>query len=139
MNYPNLYKTTKAYRIKAPASETSDADHTGATLDAGAQGEGLLVVDIGAVTGTSPTLNLTVEHSTDGGNNWNTLTDKDGNNVTVPEQTATGLVTIGVPLDGTGPDIRTTSTLGGTSPDFTYGVAIVAGGFADLVSGGQTF
>lgn len=72
---------------------------------------------ISNVSGTLPTLNVTIQHSQDG-SNWSDL-------YSFAEQIAIATVWYGVPNDtewGFGRYLRINYTLGGTTPNFTFSV-----------------
>lgn len=71
----------------------------------------VLNVNVSAVSGTNPTMDVRIEMSDDGGANWMRIWD-------VPRVTTTG-VTRSAPLLFVGTLVRYSVTLGGTSPSFT--------------------
>lgn len=85
----------------------------------------LFVIDIGAVTGTSPTLDGKLQESTDN----STFTDLAGTNVTLTQiTTGNKLVTMEVRADQvTKRYVRMAFTIGGTSPSFTMAVIPLGG------------
>lgn len=73
-------------------------------------------LDIDAASGTSPTLNVTVKDSVDGGENWNVID-------TFPQQTAAGVVVRTV-TGITSDVLRVDWVIAGTTPSFTFDVDI---------------
>jgi hypothetical protein len=78
--------------------------------DIGQYTEGILLIDITAVSGTSPTLDIAVQTKIN--NTWVDIPD-----VTIAQQTAVN--TLAVALINFGKDVRLSYTVGGTSPSFT--------------------
>lgn len=101
------------------ASQAETANGNSATFDVSANFEGLLVVDITAVAGTSPTANFYFE----------TLDFLSGKYVTVPsvtiaQQTAVG--TVVAAATNFGERVRLRWVLGGTTPSFTFTAGFTA-------------
>lgn len=71
-------------------------------------------LDVDAVSGTTPSLTLTVESSIDGGTNWNVQD-------TFPAVTAAG-VTVRTITNLIGDVVRVAWAISGTTPSFTFGV-----------------
>lgn len=101
--------------VVASASRTADGDSGSLELRGGGRTLTLLV-DVTAVAGTSPTLDLTVEWSPDGGTTWFPAETADA----FAQITAVGKVA--KQFDMKAPDYRVVWALGGTSPDFTFAV-----------------
>lgn len=76
-----------------------------------------LLVDVTAVTGTSPTMDLTIKWSHDG----STFGGADGTADTFAQITATGAVSKQFTVKA--PHYRVEWTLGGTTPSFTFSVS----------------
>jgi hypothetical protein len=87
----------------------------------------LFILDIGAVSGTSPTIDAKLQESTDN----STFTDLSGNNVSITQiTTANHTVTLEVRAGQlTKRYVRVAVTIGGTTPSFTC-CAIPIGGEA---------
>jgi hypothetical protein len=85
---------------------------------------------VAARSGTNPTLDVTIQHSIDGGTTWHDLTS-------FSQATAAGTSFIdfsevmGSTAQVYGDRLRAKWTLGGTNPSFTFSVAISAEGPAD--------
>ena len=94
------------------ASAARTATVNGANFGIGFFPGGLAWLDITVATGTSPTLDVTIEDSPDG------LIYATA--VTFAQQTAAGSLRAVVPV--LGPNARAVATIGGTSPSFTFQV-----------------
>ena len=110
------------YRVQRP-SITGVADVTSAAITATAtsasivndKGNGFQVTfPVTAVTGTSPTLDIRIEESYDGGTNWVTLYE-------MQRITAVGSYNTPI-LRASGRTIRYVRTITGTSPSFTMAI-----------------
>lgn len=77
-----------------------------------------LALDVSAATGTTPTLDVVVEDSIDGGTNWNTL-------ATFAQNTATGREVLNI-TSPFGRKLRVRWTIAGTTPSFTFKVDVWA-------------
>lgn len=71
-------------------------------------------LNVAAATGTSPTLNVLIEDSLDGGTTWNTIG-------TFAQKTSTGREVINI-TNPFSPLLRISWTIGGTTPSFTFAV-----------------
>lgn len=73
-------------------------------------------LNVTAASGTTPTLDVVIEDTLDGGANWNTIG-------TFTQRTAAGrqVVDITTPFSE---QVRVRWTIGGTTPSFTFAVAI---------------
>ncbi|MHB9003991.1 MAG: hypothetical protein ACYC6C_07990 [Coriobacteriia bacterium] len=87
---------------------TANLDGYGATETLRAQ------LDVTAASGTSPTLDVVIQDSLDGGTTWNTVG-------TFAQKTAAGreVINITTPFS---PLLRISWTIGGTTPSFTFAV-----------------
>lgn len=83
--------------------------------------EGLLLIDITAVSGTSPTIDFVLQTKIAG--SWVALPG-----VTIAQQTAVGKVV--KTLTNIGKEIRLSYTLGGTAPSFTFSSTFLGKGHA---------
>jgi hypothetical protein len=98
---------------------TATATVTGSAVDLiSGDGRCFAVQQVGAVTGTSPTLAGKIQESADGSTNW---TDIAG--ATFTTVTATDNVQA-ITFDRTQRFVRYVGTIGGTSPSFPVGVLI---------------
>lgn len=110
--------------LKASAAETSST--VGAAVQTGPDAGSLLVnVAITAASGTTPTMTVKIEGSIDG-STWVTL-GTFGANGYVHGTPATAPTNYTTTATGSGvfpamPYVRSSSTIGGTTPSFTYSV-----------------
>jgi hypothetical protein len=95
-------------------AETTTGD--GAAVDNGAAttGGGVAVLHVTAADGTSPTLDVAVQHSADDNTYVDLVTFTQANSATVERTTVAGTVNRYV---------RASHTLGGSAPEFTFAVA----------------
>lgn len=111
------------FEFKASAAETASTTH--AVAHASGASVASIVVTVTAASGTTPTLLITVEGSDDG-SNWFTLGQIGANgNAVGATATAPSNFTAAATARGAFvvPEfIRTRSTVGGTTPSFTYSV-----------------
>ena len=121
---------------------TTDASAAGASVDIGL-GVGSIITAIvtaGGVTGTTPTLTLKMQESTDGSSNWTDALRYDGSTANIWKQSTlasgvitevasvTQITTNGVYTQAYEPTKRyqrCTGTVGGTSPSFPITVVVV--------------
>jgi hypothetical protein len=96
----------------ASAARTATGNSGAISTPAGGAISGL--INITAVSGTSPTLDLTLEESMDGGTTWVTRW---------AAHRATAVTTIEIPIMKVGGIRRWAWTIGGTSPSFTFQIA----------------
>lgn len=75
-------------------------------------------LDVTAASGTTPTLNVVLEDTLDGGVTWNTIG-------TFAQRTAAGREVINVTTPFTD-RLRARWTVGGTTPSFTFSVVVYA-------------
>jgi hypothetical protein len=111
------------FTVKASGAEI--ASTTGATVEVGEGGNLNVVVDITAASGTTPTMTVVIEGSTDG-TNWYALGTFGANgyavgSVATAPTNITGVSTIRGALPGAR-YVRYRSVIGGTTPSFTYSV-----------------
>ena len=102
------------------AARTATANGTG--FDAQTlRGRGLLILDSAAGTGTSPTLDVTIEDSAD-----NSAYAAVSGLAFTRVINAASRQSLSINLDGTRRYIRAVSTIGGTTPSFTFSVNLVS-------------
>lgn len=100
------------------ASTARTSSGTSSVLEGYGPAESLRIqLDVTAVTGTSPTLNVVIEDTLDG-TNWNTVG-------TFAQKTAAGREVINVTSPFTD-RLRVSHTIGGTTPSFTFAVDVFA-------------
>ncbi|MGI5288034.1 hypothetical protein ACQEVF_32480 [Nonomuraea polychroma] len=96
----------------ASAARGSGAHVSGPVANAGMAADVLLMVHCTAAAGTSPTLDCSLEESADG-STWTAVPNSSATQLTAAgNRVATAAVTKNF--------VRVTSTVGGTSPSFTY-------------------
>lgn len=78
--------------------------------------EGVFFLDVTAASGSSPTLDVTIHTYDEVGGNWHLLG-------TFDRMTATG-TDVGYIASGLGEKLSVTYTIGGTTPSFTFKVAV---------------
>jgi hypothetical protein len=106
-------------QLSVPAARTSTV--TGSAIDIlPLRGKGLVVQDVGAVTGTTPTLNGKIQDSADGSTDWTDITGATFTEVTA----ANNVQCIPLNVDNCRRYVRWVGTLGGTTPNFTVGVSL---------------
>lgn len=100
-------------------SGTKTATANGTTLEVGDVVNVLRVqLAVTARSGTSPTLDVTIQDTVDDGTNWNTIG-------TFAQKTNTGTEVINITAPFTN-KIRARSVIAGTNPSFTYSVVAYA-------------
>lgn len=106
--------------ILPTAARTATANGTGVDAQA-LRGRGLVILDSAAGTGTSPTLDLKLQDSADN----SSFADITGATFTQVINAASRQ-TLLVNLDGARRYLRAVSTIGGTTPSFTFSVNLVS-------------
>ena len=102
-------------------ARTADANGTGVdTWAKGRSREALVLLSVGAASGTSPTLDVKIQHSDDN-STWSDLAG-----AAFPQRTAAGAVSE-INIKGFKRYIRAVHDVGGTSPSFTAAVLAVFG------------
>lgn len=121
----NLHKSLQVIRGFAPAAKTSTV--TGSGIDRRGFEEILVKQTVGAVSGTSPTLDGKIQDSADN----STFADVTG--ATFTQVTAADKEQC-LRINGKGLRryVRYVGTIAGTSPSFTMGVEFILGGARDL-------
>lgn len=105
-------------RATLQASSSQTANNSSAQLLVSQYREAIVFLNVTAVSGTTPTLTVQVQTSDDGGTTWYNLPGG-----AFAQQTAIG--TSAIQVNTFGDTIRVTSTIGGTSPNFTYAVKAI--------------
>lgn len=106
---------TKIFPVQASGAQTASGNSS--PIFSGDYKEGLLAINISAVTGTSPACQFALQVSD--GTNWFNIP-----NVTISNQTAAGQVI--VPVTNFGDQIRLAWTISGTTPSFTFSANFLA-------------
>lgn len=110
----------KFIELLAPAARTSSSSGSAVNIRPYALGEFAplkVFLSVGAASGTSPTLDVTIQQSPDGSTGWTTVGS-------FTQMTGTGSQEIRV--TPTQPYIRVAYTIAGTSPSFTFHVTALA-------------
>jgi hypothetical protein len=108
-------------QVSVPAARTSTV--TGAAVNlAGYAGAVLIVQDVGAVSGTTPTLDGKIQDSPDGSGSWADVPGATLTQVTA----ANNIQAINVDRRLAKAFIRYVGTIAGTTPSFTLGVTALA-------------
>jgi len=81
------------------------------------------ILDVGAVTGTSPTLDTKFQESADGSSGWTDITGATIAQITTADQHKT----LGINLRSVKRYIRAVATITGTSPTFQTGLSVNLG------------
>lgn len=102
--------------LELKASGAVTANGTSNSADVTIFEQGLLLIDITAVSGTTPTIDFKVQVKIAG--DW---VDLPG--VTIAQQTAVGKVVTA--LNNIGKEIRVSYTVGGTAPSFTFSITFL--------------
>lgn len=108
-----------ANTLVASAARTATGSSSAIAVGSGAANLEL-ELEVTAVSGTSPTMTLSIQWSDDGTNFGN----NDGSTDAFAAVTATGNVTKSIPVRA--PYMQLTWTIGGTTPSFTFSVIDVA-------------
>lgn len=122
-----LYENYKAYQLMAPAAKTATANTTGVAIGDGMLDDAIVILSIGAVTGTSPTMAVAVQTSDASGGTYTTVasfaskTDSDANTVSAVQVNLDGLNS----ADDEQKYVRLALTIGGTTPSFTCGAVML--------------
>ncbi len=118
----DLMGEIKVASLLTPLARTADGSGTAIDTHGSAYGnprELVCHLDVGAASGTSPTLDVKLEDSEDN----SSFSDVAGG--AFGQKTDTGVEELGV--TGFRRYVRAVAAVGGTSPSFTFGVAGVAG------------
>jgi hypothetical protein len=109
-------RSTREFVLHAAAAVTASGNGTVEAV-VGDYAEGILDIDITAVSGTSPTIDFTLETYVNG--TWRTIPG-----VTLAQKTAVSTLTAAV--TNFGDKVRLSWTVGGTTPSFTFKAALIA-------------
>ena len=130
----NLSMRCNAAQSLVPATRTATGNGTG--ISTVGYGHLLAILNVGTVTGTTPTLDVTLEESDTVGGTYVAITGAAFTQVTATPSTATATPKVGVNLvPGVRKAfIRAVATIGGTSPSFPSAVTFVLGPSIDTVN-----
>jgi hypothetical protein len=112
-----LSQNYKLISLLHPIAVTADTNHTGVTIEE-YENDGMVAVDLGAVTGTTPTLDLKIQVSKDGGTTWEDA-------LTFAQVTSGNKVAAGYVQLNHVTHVRAVSDVGGTTPSFTMSIALL--------------
>jgi hypothetical protein len=116
-NFITAAIATAGFQLSVPASRTATV--TGSAVDLlNVEGPILVSQDVGAVTGSSPTLAGKIQDSADGSTDWQDISGATFTSVTA----ANNLQAIKVEANECRRYIRYVGTIGGSTPNFTVGV-----------------
>lgn len=114
-----ITEAVKVVEMLAPAVRTASANGTGVdtqTIDHGK--DAMVVLHVGTVTGTTPTLDVKIQDSADN-SSW-----ADVSGAAFAQKAAAGLSRMNVSLKSTRRYLRAVATIAGTSPSFPCSVVI---------------
>lgn len=99
------------------------ADANGIAVDTNGFDDAQVILDVGAVSGTSPTLDTKFQESADGSGGWTDISGATIAQITAADQHKT----LGINLRSVKRYIRAVATITGTSPTFQISVSINLG------------
>lgn len=115
----------KLLELFAPAAQTSSTNNPAVAFEYGKVDEVLVEVNVTAVSGTTPTCAFAVQVTNDGGTTWKTVAQQSTINAIGRYELAfsgAGAAALLAPsATQANNQIRIASTIGGTTPSFTYG------------------
>lgn len=114
-----LAQAYKAVNVLRPAALTATGQSSSIDLGAEYKDDVAVIMNVGAVSGTSPTLDMVIQKSTDN-STW--VTGATFTQVTAANKLGCGQVN----MDGGYRYLRASYTIGGTSPSFTLSVEVMA-------------
>lgn len=119
----SVYDAIKAVFSFRPQAATATAN--GSNVDTKGYNSAAVVLEVGAVSGTSPTLDVKIQESADGSAGW-----ADVSGAVFTQVTAANSSQI-LRIEGLGTSrkryLRAVATIAGTSPSFTMGVEFLLG------------
>jgi hypothetical protein len=119
----SVYDAIKAVFSIRPQSATSNVN--GSAVDTSGYNSAAVVLEVGAVSGTNPTLNVKIQESADGSTGWTDVAGAVFTQVTAANNSQI------IRVEGLGTSrqryLRAVATLGGTSPNFTFAVEFLLG------------
>ncbi len=109
-----ILRDTGTYDQPVPSAARTTSGTAGVRPGAASADSIRAQLNVTAISGTSPTLNVVIEDSLDGGVTWNTIG-------TFAQRTAVGreVINITIPFSET---VRVGWTIGGTTPSATFAV-----------------
>jgi hypothetical protein len=119
----SVYDAIKAAVTLRPQAATSNVN--GVAVDTLGYNSAAVVLEVGAVSGTSPTLDVKVQESADGSTGWTDVPDAVFTQVTAANNSQI------LRVEGLGTSrkryLRAVATVGGTSPSFNLAVVVLLG------------
>lgn len=106
--------------ILASAARTATGNSANILTNGPIRGAVIEVV-VSAASGTTPTLDVDLEDTMDGGLTWNKVDDVNASNLTTTGTTIKRLSTLTTPCTN---KLRIKYTIGGTTPSFTFTVKV---------------
>lgn len=106
------FANTAALTLKSSGAVT--ANGSDAAVEVGDRGAARLLLDVTAVSGTTPSMTVTVETSYDGSTNWQTVGSFAAKTAVGQERKV---------FAGLDRFVRVSQAVSGTTPSFTYSVA----------------
>jgi len=123
-----LFENYKAVLLKAPIAVTADGQSTGVDLGPEYNDDVMVIISIGAVTGTSPTCQIDIETSDAVGGTYTAVASSGSYDA----DDANTIKSFGINMEGSNSNgesnrfLRINYDLGGTTPSFVLGaVALV--------------
>lgn len=117
----SVYDAIKSVFMLRPQAATST--QTGAAIDTLGYNSASAALEVGAVSGTTPTLDATIQESADGSTGWTTIE-------TYTQVTASNNSQV-KRIEGLGTSrkryLRTVATIAGTSPSFALAINLLLG------------
>ena len=121
--FDRLLQAAKIVQAQAAAAKTSTAQS--AAIDTAGFGGAMLDINLGAVSGTTPSNVITVEESADGSTGWAAIS---GATLTLGTSAANKSYGMDVPLGGRYNRkryLRVVQTISGTTPSFTIAIDVL--------------
>lgn len=115
ISYPDTQGRTTAVELHASSAETATGQSV--AVDLTEYDEAVLLLDVTAASGTSPTLDIKLQTSHDG-DDWYDLGDAFAQQTGVAKPDA-------LKITNFGSNVRAVWTIGGTTPSFTFSLQLV--------------
>lgn len=105
--------------------QTLTASANGIAVDTQGYEEAVALLEVGAVSGTSPTLDVKIQESADGSTGWTDITGKAFTQVTVSDNEQKLKLDLQAKQGARKRYIRAVATIAGTSPSFAVHVGVL--------------
>lgn len=119
----SVYDAIKAVFSLRPQVATTSVN--GSAVDTKGYNSAAVLLEVGAVSGTSPTLNVKIQESTDGSTGWTDIPGAAFTQVTAADNSQI------LRVEGIGTSrkryLRAVATIAGTSPSFTLAAVVLLG------------